>query len=81
MMDRTLVMVAGGAAGCGLLLGLAVMKNERSFNERFHAQRPPEVAETVSHRDLRPVPRSGDCPPAELRAGNAAQPSTACPRK
>ena len=86
-MDRTLWMVAGGAVGCGLLLALAVARNERGFNERFHAQRPPEesieplrmhVSPSAPASEHGPCPRPGS--PTGARPGTAAAAQDCSPK-
>ena len=37
-MDRALVAVLGAAVGCGVLLAVAVVKNERTFTHQLYAQ-------------------------------------------
>ena len=76
-MDRALVAVLGGAVGCGALLALAVLKNERTFTTRLFAESPAahEASPPSRTPDL-PRPR---VPPSTHLDRPAAPPVTLPP--
>jgi hypothetical protein len=78
-MDRALVAVLGAAVGCGVLLAVAVAKNERSFTQRLYAENPA-VVETapasVGRQALAPS-AAGALPLHPLPAAPLAPQSTA----
>jgi hypothetical protein len=75
-MDRTLVAVLGAAVGAGVLLAVAVAKNERSFTQRLYAE-SPAVVETSS----RPASNHAVAAEAPLPtlAGGRARPTVTVP--
>jgi hypothetical protein len=71
-MDRTLVAVLGAAVGAGVLLAVAVAKNERSFTQRLYAE-SPAVVETSS------PPARSHAPAGTALAGGRPSPTVSAP--